>query len=113
MVKKDVSEAVITVGDLRQRLKALGEPWVVSPHLGNDDPIPQQARGGTSEAVAPPRELKSINSLADFEALVHSTPPANPLLAQRWVELGITASTAASTLNLPGTEENTDEWGVA
>lgn len=112
----DYAEPPANIGELRKRLEALGNPWTVAPHLGDSDPLPQPPRGGEfprEDAPAIPG-LKTISNAKEFEAIVHAEPPANPLLARRWVELGVlSAERAAAPFAAAPGHAPVAEWGVA
>jgi hypothetical protein len=79
-----------TVGELRRRLAELGDPWSVDPRLGDDDPLPQYARGGQPDEEVPERaQLSAMAEEADLRELLSSEPPTNPFLRARWAEAGL------------------------
>lgn len=81
-----------TAGELRRRLAELGDLWTVDPALGDDDPLPERSRGGqTADEVPAQSRLAVLDASADLSDLLAATPPANPLLRQRWAEVGLLA----------------------
>jgi len=105
MSEFDLSVAPSTIGELRQRLQAMGNPWSVPSRFNDDDPLPDPPRGG--EAVEPGHVpgVRAIDSEQDFEAILHEVPPTNPFLVERWREIGALSADSA----LP---DGTEEWGV-
>lgn len=100
----DLSKAPSTIGELRERLKTLGDPWTAAPHLNHDDPLPQPPRGGDLPRpdAQPTPGVRVISTAAEFEAIVHAEPPTNPNLLRRWVELGVLqAAHAGSPFTAP------------
>jgi hypothetical protein len=79
-----------TVGELRQRLTQLGNPWTVDPRLSDDEPLPDPPRGGQREEEIPAEHrFVPIEPAADIGRLIAAQPPANPFLRERWVEVGL------------------------
>lgn len=79
-----------TIGELRQRLAELGNPWEVDPRLNDDDPLPDPPRGGQhEEEVLEEARLTSTEPGIDLLDLIASEPPANPFLRARWLEAGM------------------------
>jgi len=109
--KKKEDRPPDTVGDVRRRLKKLGNPWSPPKQLSDGDPLPKPARGGQPvgsdqiKAVAP-------GSPAEFEAHLRKVPPINPFLIRRWRELGLPAPAEESERNISTVNDNPD-WGVA
>lgn len=103
-----------TIGELRQRLRSLGEPWTVPARFSDDDPLPdlppQPAEPGHVKG------LRAVNTREEFEAILREAPPANPFLAARWRELGaavpdIADGTPDGARTL-APEQDVPEWGV-
>jgi hypothetical protein len=57
-----------TIGELRQRLRSLGEPWTVSARFSDDDPLPDltrfSPRAGASWAQGAPATQVEVVPLA-------------------------------------------------
>ncbi|MBS0449642.1 MAG: hypothetical protein JSR59_27360 [Proteobacteria bacterium] len=112
----DPSKPPATVGELRQRLKALGDPWTVAAHLDDEDRLPRRGSGGALQRsdAKPTPGVRVISSPAEFEAIVRAEPPANPHLSRRWVELGVLpASRVVGPLTAPAGNRAQTDWGVA
>jgi hypothetical protein len=84
-----------TAGELRRLIAKKGYQWTVDPRLRDGDRLPRYARGGQlrqhfkSTAV----EVKDVS-----EYLASQTPPANPFLQDRWVELKLLTRKRRGTL---------------
>lgn len=80
-----------TIGELRQRLAELGDPWQVDPTLSDDELLPDPPRGGAEPTpdVAESLAVATPAADADIAGLIAVQPPANPHLRERWVELGL------------------------
>ena len=79
-----------TVGELRQRLEELGNPWTVDPRLRDDDPLPDPPRGAqTEDETAQDARPPALPQDVDLRDLLSTQPPANPELRARWRELGL------------------------
>jgi len=98
-------EAPKTIGELRQRLDELSNPWEVDPQLNDDDPLPDPPRGGQREEDIPEEaRLPSLDSGADLQGLIADEPPANPFLRARWVEAGLLDQDEVEELDLESGE---------
>jgi hypothetical protein len=103
-----------TIGDLRQRLRSLGEPWTVPARFNDDDPLPdlppQLVETGHIEG------LRAVNTREEFEACLREVPLVNPFLAARWRELGTpvpgSAAGAPDGGAAPASGQGVPEWGV-
>jgi hypothetical protein len=85
--KRDVPK---TIGELRQRLAELGNPWEVDPRLNDDDPLPDPPRGGQREEDIPEEaRLPTLDPDTDLHAVISGEQPANPFLRTRWEEAGL------------------------
>ena len=89
-----------TIGELRRKLKKLGNPWTVSTNFTDDDPLPRYSRGG--EFVDP----KNFKLIEDVKSHVSSTVPTNPFLRKRWVDMGILEGDDSVILNGSQPEDN-------
>ena len=76
------------IGELRQRLRELRDPWTPDRRLTDNDALPDYARGG--EPGDMPEEFSEIEG--DLDELLKELPPTNPLLRRRWDELGLLAA---------------------
>lgn len=74
-----------TAGELRQRLREMGEPWFVDPRLRDEDPLPEYQRGG-QETEEPPNPITPED---DLDEIFKRRPPSNPFLRARWAESGL------------------------
>lgn len=74
----------MTVGELRKRLADMGNPWIVDPNLADDDPVPDYSRGALP--TEDPKLTKSAKR--NFKRALRQ-PPSNPLVRERWSELGL------------------------
>ena len=103
-----------TIGELRQRLRSLGEPWTVPARFSDDDPLPDLPL----QRVDPGHVggLRAVNTREEFEAWLREVPLVNPFLAARWRELGAAApGSAAPTpdgVGTPAPGQDVPEWGV-
>ena len=88
----------VTIGELRRRLKGMGEPWTVPARFNDEDPLPDPPRGGQPVEPGHVQGLRAVSTAEEFEACLRQVPPGNPFLAARWRELG---------LAVPGTVEGT------
>lgn len=89
-----------TIGELRRVLAEAGSPWTVNSRLGDADPLPDLPRGGQRDEDIPEgSRLTAVAADADLGALLKATPPANPFLRARWVELGLMATADAELRN--------------
>lgn len=114
MTDLDFSKPPTTVGELRRRLQVMGSPWTPLPRLNDDDPLPQPPRGGQPTEPGHVEGLRPIHDSADFEAIVHSEPPTNPIVRQRWVELGLLpADRSSAAFAVSAADQPKTEWGVA
>jgi hypothetical protein len=85
--KRDVPK---TIGELRQRLAELGNPWEVDPRLNDDDPLPDPPRGGQREEDIPEEaRLPTLDPDTDLHDVISGEPPANAFLRARWEEAGL------------------------
>ena len=99
-----------TIGELRRRLAALGNPWEVDPQLSDDEPLPDPPRGGQSDEEIPEEaRLVPLDPSADVRARIADQPPTNPFLRALWVEEGLLNQDDVEGF-LPATGE--EEWGV-
>jgi hypothetical protein len=78
---------MVTIGDLRKRLRSLGNPWEPDPALSDDEPIPQYPTGG-DEKARPPGELAADANLDELLSKL-GAPPSNPDLREVWREEGL------------------------
>jgi hypothetical protein len=114
MTDIDFSKPPTTVGELRRRLQAMGNPWTVSSWLNDDDQLPQPPRGGQHTKPGHVEGLRPIHDSTDFKAVVHVEPPANPFLGQRWVELGLLPADKSSVaFTMSAADQPKTEWGGA
>jgi hypothetical protein len=101
-----------TIGELRQRLAELGNPWEVDPRLNDDDPLPDPPRGGQREEDIPEEARPpSLEPGTDLHGLIAAEPPANPFLKVRWVEAGMLDQVEVEGLALESGDEG--EGGAA
>lgn len=111
MVKKTKQAVPKTIGELRQQLAKLGNPWQVNSRLGDDDPLPDHPRGGQREEEIPQEHrLASVEASTDLNTLIIAQTPANPFLKLRWAEAGLLSQEDIKGLAL---ESGEDEGGVA
>jgi hypothetical protein len=90
-----------TIGELRARLKAMGNPWQVHLSLADADPLPQPARGGAPEDE--PRK-ETFESGKAMRAALRAAPPSNPFLLRAWVASGLLSAREIKG-RPPGTSE--------
>jgi hypothetical protein len=101
-----------TIGDLRRRLRDLGDPWSASKHLSDEDPLPEPPRG--AQPIDPDQIRRSApKSQEEFEERLRGVPPTNPFLIGRWRELGLPAPTAGESERQAASANDKPEWGVA
>jgi hypothetical protein len=105
----DASVPPATIGELRRRLEAMGQPWSVPGRYNDDDPLPDPARGGEPVEPGHVEGVRAVESADDFERVLRSVPPSNPFLIERWREVGVLPADTAGPARTEGT---TDEWGV-
>jgi hypothetical protein len=103
-----------TVGELRRRLERLGRPWTVPDRFNDEDPLPQPPRGGQPVEPGHVEGLRAVNTQEEFEVCLREIEPANPLLAQRWRELGFAApgEEAVGDTGAESYDGDVPEWGV-
>jgi hypothetical protein len=101
-----------TIGELRRRLRDLGEPWTVPARFNDDDPLPDPPRGGEPVEPGHVQGLRAVNTREEFEACLREIPPTNPFLAARWRELGLVAPDMAGGVATAASEDDVPEWGV-
>ncbi len=75
---------LVTIGDLRKRLSALGNPWEPDPTLSDDEPMPQYPTGGDGTMDAPGLLADDLDEL-----LKKGAPPANAELQKLWRKAGL------------------------
>src|SRR5690349_3187122 len=93
MSEKKQAHRPATIGDLRRRLRELGDPWSAPKHFNDEDPLPEPPRG--AQPIEPDQiGRRAPKSQEEFEALLREVPPTNPSLIARWRELGLPAPTA-------------------
>jgi len=102
-----------TIGELRRRLRSLGDPWTVPARFSDDDPLPDLP----AQPVAPGHVegLRAVNTPEEYEAIVRAAPPVNPFLAARWRELGLavpSTTEGAPGAGTPAAGDDVPEWGV-
>ena len=103
-----------TIGELRRRLRSLGEPWTVPARFSDGDPLPDLPPQPTEPGHV--KGLRAVNTREEFEAILREAPPVNPFLAARWRELGVAVSGTAEGIpegegtSAPG--QDVPEWGV-
>jgi hypothetical protein len=78
-----------TVGELRQQLRERGEPWEPNPRLRDEEPLPDPPRGGLDPSEAPEENQEPKPFDGDLEELLRESPPANPLVRERWQDLDL------------------------
>jgi hypothetical protein len=105
MSEFDISVSPSTIGELRQRLEAIGNPWSVPSRFSDDDPLPDPPRGGQTIETGQVPGIRAVEADDDFEAILREVPPSNPFLIERWREVGALSTEDA----LP---DGTEEWGV-
>lgn len=110
MSEFDMSVTPTTIGELRRRLEAMGQPWSVPGRYTDSDQLPDPPRGGEEIEAGHVPGVRAIESADDFEAVLRSEPPSNPFLIERWRESGALA--AADTSGAELSQDTTDEWGV-
>ena len=108
MHDKTQEERPRTAGELRRLIAAKGHPWMVDSRLRDSDALPKYARGGKQENPARPDAAPG----ADLADVLRQSPPANPFLRDRWVELKLLPAEArgplvgsSSVVPLPAKEE--------
>jgi hypothetical protein len=103
-----------TIGELRQRLRSLGEPWTVPARFSDDDPLPDLPPQPVDPGHV--KGLRAVNTREEFEAILREAPPVNPFLAARWRELGAavpgTAEGPPEGAEAPAPAQDVPEWGV-
>ena len=103
-----------TIGELRRRLKVLGEPWTVPARFNDDDPLPDLPQQPVELGHVP--GLRAVHTGEEFEAFLREIPPTNPFLAARWRELGMAVpgavEDAANGMLTAAFEGDVPEWGV-
>ena len=98
-------DAPKTIGELRQRLDELGNPWEVDPRLNDDDPLPDPPRGGQREEDIPEEaQISSLEPGTDLQDLIAAERPANPFLRERWAEAGLLNQDEVEELDLEAGE---------
>jgi hypothetical protein len=98
-----------TIGELRQRLRALNNPWEVDPRLGDDDPLLDRPRGGQTEGEIPDAfQLSSLEPDSDVLSVIAQQLPTNPFLRARWVEVGLLEEETGLL-----SASSDEEWGEA
>jgi hypothetical protein len=78
---------IVTVGDLRKRLRALGNPWEPDPTLSDEAPLPVYPAGGDA-TTGGPGELAAGEKLEDVLMRL-GAPPSNADLRNVWREAGL------------------------
>jgi hypothetical protein len=116
MTDFDASVAPGTIGELRRRLDAMGNPWSVPDRFSDDDLLPEQPPAADLVPGHVPG-LHAIDTAQDLDAHLRSMPPANPFLAEHWRELGlVTTEPADDTGRGPAQQDPTwatdEDWGV-
>jgi hypothetical protein len=81
---------LITIGDLRRRLRELGNPWQPDPTLSDDEPIPKFPTGGDGTFSAP-GALETGESLK--QRLARHAPPTDARLRKVWRKEGLLGTT--------------------
>jgi hypothetical protein len=95
-----------TIGELRQRLARMGNPWTVDPRLSDNDALPDYPRGGQPEEEIPEEHrLTPLAASSDVWSLLAAEPPTNPFLRRRWVEVGLLSKDEVGELALEKGEE--------
>jgi hypothetical protein len=74
-----------TIGELRQLLSRLGNPWAPDPRLSDSEPIPQFPTGGDGR-MDPVGNVVPKGGVIDA---VREDPPSNPHLRDLWIERGL------------------------
>ena len=90
------AEPAGTVGELRARLKLMGDPWAVDPSLPDDAPLPTAPSGpedGDGAALPPTRRADRQS----IDEIIRSRPPSNPDLLELWRDRGFAPSDADAT----------------
>lgn len=115
-------DAPATIGELRRRLKELGDPWTVPDWHSDDDPLPEPPRGGLPGEPGHVESIRRVDTVADLEECLGEFEPTNPLLIGRWRELGMTGAAGtrlgdaviAATGDVAPTAMDGDapEWGM-
>jgi len=77
----------VTIGDLRRRLRSLGNPWEPDPTLSDDQPIPRYPTGGDGTKRGP-GELAPDENL-DEVLKRQGAPQSNEELREVWREKGL------------------------
>jgi hypothetical protein len=54
--------------------------------------------------------LRNVDGEDEFDAMLREVPPANPYLATRWRELGMTVPGASD--EAAAVDDDAPEWGV-
>jgi hypothetical protein len=109
----DMTVAPATIGELRRRLEALGQPWTVPGRYSDDDPLPDPPRGGQPTQAGHVSAVPAIQSAAEFEAHLRSVPPTNPFMVEHWRELGrLPADTGGGDPRGSAARRAIDVWGV-
>lgn len=108
MTEFDADSAPRTVGELRRRLEALGNPWQVDPALADDDPIPEYPRGGEETPDHPALLEARIAPETDLADELRRHPPGNPFLRERWAELGLMPADDAAPTEQAAPEREED-----
>ena len=67
-----------TVGELRRRLAALGDPWTVPARFTDDDPLPDPPRGGGAVEPGHVPGLRALDTHAELEAFLRDIEQAMP-----------------------------------
>jgi hypothetical protein len=65
-------------------LRERGEPWQPNPRLRDEEPLPDPPRGGLDPREAPEENPEPKPFDGDLEELLRESPPANPLVRERW-----------------------------
>lgn len=112
MANFDMTVAPATIGELRRRLEALGQPWTVPGRYSDDDPLPDPPRGGQLTQAGDVAGVPAIQSVAEFEAHLRSVTPSNPFMIDHWRELGLLAADTGGGDPSSAARRATDEWGV-
>jgi hypothetical protein len=73
-----------TIGELRRELRERGEPWEPNPRLRDEEPLPDPPRGGLAPGEGPEENQEPQPFEGDIEKLLRESPPANPLVRERW-----------------------------
>jgi hypothetical protein len=73
-----------TVGELREQLRERGEPWEPNPRLRDEEPLPDPPRGGLEPGEGPEENQEPKPFEGDLGELLRESPPANPLVRERW-----------------------------